>query len=137
MRLLLQLMVVLALLFPVLGKVSKDIFSGAPIESSELSNLNISALFVDHHEPGNDGPKHQRRWAGPIPAPASDELWEKSKCKGRKFMAQMSYSDFDVGQVLPVPQNTAQSPWYFGKLSILCNDRRASKEHSTSVDCLL
>jgi hypothetical protein len=117
MRLLLQLVLMFALLFPVIGEVSKEIFSGAPVEFSELSNLDISTIFVDHHD-GSEGPNHQRRWAGPVPAPASDDLWEKSKCKGRKFMAQMSYSDFDVGQVLPVPQNTVQSPWYFGESSM-------------------
>lgn len=30
-------------------------------------------------------------------------------------MTQMSLSDYDVGQMLPVPQSTAQSPWYFGE----------------------
>tara|TARA_R110002003_G_scaffold56_4_gene5091 strand:- start:17813 stop:18145 length:333 start_codon:yes stop_codon:yes gene_type:complete len=53
----------------------------------------------------------QRRWPGPPPPPAANAVWEAAKCKGRKFGAQMSYSDFDVGQMLPVPQNTAQSPW--------------------------
>jgi hypothetical protein len=122
MRPSLQLVVVLTLLLSVLGEVSKDISNGTPDNFSELSNLNISTLFVDHHEPSNEGTEHQRRWTCPIPAPASDDLWEKAKCKGRKFMAQMSYSDFDVGQALPVPQNTAQSPWCFGKLSSVCNN---------------
>lgn len=31
-------------------------------------------------------------------------------------MAQMSYSDYDVGQLLPTPQNTARSRWYFTHL---------------------
>ncbi|KAL6708397.1 hypothetical protein ACN47E_002660 [Coniothyrium glycines] len=44
-------------------------------------------------------------------APASDDLWARCLCKGNKFLTQMSYSDYDVGQSLPVPATTAQSPW--------------------------
>ena len=49
--------------------------------------------------------------------PASDELWASCMCKGAKGLTQMSYSDYDVGQSLPVPQPSAQSPWGFGKKS--------------------
>lgn len=57
-----------------------------------------------------------RRWTGDqIPDPATDEVWERHKCKGRKLLLQMSLSDYDVGQMLPTPVNTAQSPWRFGK----------------------
>jgi hypothetical protein len=54
-----------------------------------------------------------KRWGGFPPFPAYDEAWNEAKCKGRKFMAQMSYSDYDAGQALPVPANTVQSPWRF------------------------
>jgi hypothetical protein len=78
---------------------------------------NFSALISEYKPSRSDSTTHERRWAGPPPAPASDAVWESAKCKGRKFMAQMSYSDYDVGQLLPVPQTTAQSPWYYGKSS--------------------
>ena len=49
--------------------------------------------------------------------PASDDLWARCICKGAKALTQMSYSDYDVGQSLPNRQDTAQSPWSFGKFT--------------------
>jgi len=50
-------------------------------------------------------------WYGAPPAPAADDVWKRYICKGRKMIAQMSYSDYDVGRMLPNPQTTAQSPY--------------------------
>lgn len=110
MRLLKFQLFFLASLTPfVLSNVSQQQLDLNAMDFSELSNLNISALFADHNEPDTETSSHHKRWAGPISAPTSDDMWEKSKCKGCKFMAQKSYSNFDAGQVLPVPQYTAQS----------------------------
>jgi hypothetical protein len=105
----------LGLLPLVLSDISRQHFDATIPNFFELSRLNISALFADYNEPQSKASNRERRWTGAPPVPASNDLWEKAKCKGRKFMAQMSYSDYDVGQMLPVPQNTAQSTWYFGK----------------------
>jgi hypothetical protein len=78
------------------------------------ANLDLATLFVAQAEPvSNETHSHERRWAGPPPAPAGDDIWNTAKCKGRKFMAQMSWSDFDAGQALPVPANTVESPWRY------------------------
>jgi hypothetical protein len=105
----------LGLLSLVTSDVSEQHFDPIVTDFFELSNQNISAFFADYNEPQSKPSNYERRWAGAPPAPASNDLWEKAKCKGRKFIVQMSYSDYDVGQMLPVPQNTAQSPWYFGE----------------------
>ncbi|KAH5158172.1 hypothetical protein HBH69_074870 [Parastagonospora nodorum] len=110
------LVVLLGLLLSVRSDVSAHHVDAAIPDSSQISNL----IFPAHvARPGGENStviSHKRRWNGPPPAPAADDVWEKMKCKGRKFMAQMSYSDFDAGQMLPVPQNTAQSPWYLAHL---------------------
>lgn len=59
-------------------------------------------------------PDNQRRWSGAAPAPVSDVDWERYKCKGRKLLLQMQLTDRDVGQALPVPQDTVQSQFHFG-----------------------
>jgi hypothetical protein len=76
------------------------------------ANADLSALLQEHGD--SNFTTNERRWLGDSPAPASNDVWERAKCKGRKFMTQMSYSDYDVGQCLPTTQNTARSPWYFG-----------------------
>ncbi|KAF2832785.1 hypothetical protein CC86DRAFT_399450 [Ophiobolus disseminans] len=79
-----------------------------------LSNFKTSDLLSDSN---GDSTSHERRWApGPIPNPAANDVWEAAKCKEKKFMAQMSYSDYDVGQILPTPVNTAVSPWELNDL---------------------
>jgi hypothetical protein len=85
---------------------------------TDFPHLNFSNLFREHDEQDSKSSGHERRWSGPIPAPADDATWEAAKCKGRKFMAQMSYSDYDVGQMLPIPQLTAQSPFSFSTYSL-------------------
>jgi hypothetical protein len=76
-------------------------------------NQNRSTQFFAEDEPISNSHRHERRWGGFPPGPAYDDVWNAAKCKGRKFMAQMSYSDFDAGQALPVPANTVQSPWRY------------------------
>lgn len=63
---------------------------------------------------GTEPELFQVAWDSP-PAPATDSVWGNYVCKGKKMKAQMSYSDFDVAQALPVPRNTVQSPWTWGK----------------------
>jgi hypothetical protein len=78
------------------------------------ANLDLAALFAAQGKPvSNETHSHESRWAGPPPAPATGDLGNTAKCKGRKFMAQMSWSDFDAGQALPVPANTVESPWRY------------------------
>lgn len=48
------------------------------------------------------------------PAPASDAARDAAKRKGRKLVVQRSYSDYNIGQMLPFSGKTAQSQWYFG-----------------------
>jgi hypothetical protein len=103
-----------ALLAAAFGYLFTQQLNADPQDLYDLQNLNLSTLISRYKSSKTDLSAHERRWAGPPPAPASDSVWEAAKCKGRKFMAQMSYSDFDVGQILPVPQTTAQSPWYYG-----------------------
>jgi hypothetical protein len=77
------------------------------------NNFNLAALFEAQAKPvSNETHSHERRWAGQPPTPAGDD-WNTAKCKGRKFMAQMSWSDFDAGQALPVPANTVESRWRY------------------------
>jgi len=102
-----QLLFLVALLAFVSAEASHDTIFPA---LARLPNLNIPTLSSDHHD---NVTHHERRWTGAPPNPATDEVWEAAKCKGRKFMAQMSYSDYDVGQMLPTPANTAASPWNF------------------------
>lgn len=69
--------------------------------------------------------------------PADDATWNRYVCKGRKMLAQMSYSDFDVGQMLPGPANTAESPWRLRKhdhISCLLGVKMLT--HITKVICL-
>ncbi|KAH3980431.1 hypothetical protein HBH64_030150 [Parastagonospora nodorum] len=51
-----------------------------------------------------------------LPEPATDAMWNTAVCKGRKMIAQMSYSDYDVAQLLPNPKDTVQSPWGYADL---------------------
>jgi len=55
--------------------------------------------------------------AAELPEPATDAEWNTAVCKGRKMLAQMSYSDYDVAQLLPTPKDTVQSPWRHGTFS--------------------
>jgi hypothetical protein len=80
---------------------------------SKPKEFNASSLTFRHDNLVPNSTTPERRWTGPAPAPADDAAWEAAICKGRKFMAQMSYSDYDVGQSLPTPQSTAQSPFSF------------------------
>lgn len=81
---------------------------------TKLSNADISELFHCLSREDDRNSTLERRWAGGVIAePASEEMWEKFKSKVRKFVAQMAHSDFDVGQMLPRPATTAQSPWNF------------------------
>ncbi|KAH7096056.1 hypothetical protein FB567DRAFT_602176 [Paraphoma chrysanthemicola] len=112
----LQLYSLLALLILVYGD-NPDSSINSNYDLIELSSVDLSALASDSYDTISNSSHHERRWAGGIvPPPATDEVWKRAKCKGRKFVVQMSYSDFDVGQMLPTPQNTAQSPWTFDHL---------------------
>jgi hypothetical protein len=101
----------------VLGEALKQHFYVDSPDSTNPANLDLSAIFAAQAEPVSKPRSHQRRWGGFPPGPAGDALWNTAKCKGRKFMAQMSYSDYDAGQALPVPASTVQSPWRFSKCS--------------------
>jgi hypothetical protein len=107
----------LALLACVLGEALKQHFYVDSPDPTNPANLDLSAIFAAQAEPVSKPRSHQRRWGGFPPGPAGDALWNTAKCKGRKFMAQMSYSDYDAGQALPVPASTVQSPWRFSKCS--------------------
>jgi len=107
----------LAWITPVVGDAShvprEDLFNGNTDLSDSHTQQRLSRLNLSIHElPGS-----QFAGTADVDEPAEDEVWEKAICKGKKMVAQMSYSDFDVGQLLPVPQTTAQSPWSKGKLS--------------------
>jgi hypothetical protein len=109
---LLQVVFPFVLLAGALGDIST---SKSHVDSPDYSDpvaLNISTLL---NAPENKILKVHlnRRWGSFPPWSAYDEAWNDAKCKGRKFMAQMSYSDYDAGQALPVPANTVQSPWRF------------------------
>jgi hypothetical protein len=108
-----------ALLAAALGDVFNSHFDTDLQGLSHLPPDNTSNPISTYTPSASDLSAHSRRRAGPHPAPADDTTWSTSKCKGRKFLAQMSYSDADVGRPLPVPQASAQSPWYYGK-SLLC-----------------
>jgi hypothetical protein len=112
-----QVIAALALLQAFCGQTSTGQIDANPAKLTDMSGQTTVATSFEfeNDNPGFEAPSHGRRWMGAPPAPASDAVWEKAKCKGRKFMMQMSLSDYDVGQMLPTPQDTAQSPWYFGK----------------------
>ncbi|KAH8727694.1 hypothetical protein GQ44DRAFT_770251 [Phaeosphaeriaceae sp. PMI808] len=76
----------------------------------ETAGFNFSTIISQHDDRSCKHSNHEKR----APPPATDQVWELSKCKGRKFMAQMGYSDFDAGRMLPVPQTTIASPWQYG-----------------------
>jgi hypothetical protein len=80
---------------------------------ARLSNVDIFDLFSDVDHLNANHSSIEPRWNGDPPAPASDDVWDKVLCKGRKFVTQMSYSDYDVAQSLPTPAVTAASSWYF------------------------
>jgi hypothetical protein len=84
---------------------------------SKPNDFNTSRVTFRHDNLVPNSTTPERRWTGPAPAPADDAAWEAAICKGRKFMAQMSYSDYDVGQSLPTPQITVQSPYSFSLYS--------------------
>jgi hypothetical protein len=108
-----QVLILFGLFALVLGDAGKLQIKTSLENITILSNLSFSNLIFDHNRSILKPHGHERRWFGPPPAPVDDATWEAAKCKGRKFMAQMSYSDYDVGQMLPNPQTTAQSPWSF------------------------
>jgi hypothetical protein len=108
-----QVLILFGLFALVLGDASKLQINTSPEDITNFSNSYFSNLIADHSGPLLRPHGYERRWFGPPPEPVDDAMWEAAKCKGRKFMAQMSYSDFDVGQMLPIPQTTAQSPWSF------------------------
>jgi hypothetical protein len=96
---------------------------GTPLRSADTVDDSVSSFPNSTRLMSNPGDV-----AGPLVGPqvaetspldtttaANDALWATSQCKGAKFLTQMSYSDYDVGQSLPNPANTAQSPWKFGK----------------------
>lgn len=45
----------------------------------------------------------------PLPAPASDELWSKCKCKGEMLLRGMAATDAEAGQLLTPPRDSARS----------------------------
>jgi hypothetical protein len=92
----------------------EDQFNGNTSLSDSNIRQRLSKLNLSIHD--ITGPKFAGAAAVAAVEPADDEVWAKAVCKGKKMVAQMSYSDFDVGQLLPVPQTTAQSPWSKGKL---------------------
>jgi hypothetical protein len=77
-------------------------------------DFNITSLLANWARTSGDSTRPERRWfGGTPPAPASAADFARYACKGKKMLAQMSYSDQDVGAMLPVPQNTAKSPWTY------------------------
>jgi hypothetical protein len=108
----------LALLLCAFSTALNPPFDVLPYYTNANPNLDLAALLSAQAEPiSNDTHSHERRWAGPPPIPADDALWTAAKCKGRKFMAQMSWSDFDAGQTLPIPSTTVASPWRYTDLA--------------------
>ena len=86
--------------------------NGSPSSTATPSNDTSSFRYFDDSSDLNPLAGPQFAWHGEPPSPASDQVWSRYKCKGRKMLLQMSLSDFDVGQMLPSPQTTAQSPWF-------------------------
>jgi hypothetical protein len=113
-----QLFILVLLAFATSNALKPAYLSAILQDPANFPNLNLSSLFHEQDESNSNYSSHERRWAGPIPAPADDATWEAAKCKGRKFMAQMSYSDYDVGQMLPIPQISVQSPFSFSTYSL-------------------
>jgi hypothetical protein len=113
-----QLLILGLLVFASIHALNPAYPSATLQDPANFPNLNLASLFHEQDEPNSNSSSHERRWAGPIPAPADDATWEAAKCKGRKFMAQMSYSDYDVGQMLPIPQISVQSPFSFSTYSL-------------------
>lgn len=83
--------------------------------ASITARLNLASLpplaspghFAHHPQP-------DLAWYKEKPAPADDVVWKRYVCKGSNLVAQMLWSDFDVAQALPVPQDTVQSPYMLG-----------------------
>jgi hypothetical protein len=109
---LLQIFVLYSFVVIVLCAISTS-SSLALLDFANLSDASISELFANHVNTNLRNTDHERRWAGPSPNPATQEVWKNFKCKGRKFVAQVSYSDYDIGQILPTAANTAASPRFF------------------------
>ncbi|KAH5071318.1 hypothetical protein HBH96_010910 [Parastagonospora nodorum] len=61
-------------------------------------------------------PKPNAAWFKQPPPVADEATWSRAVCKGTKMMAQMSYSDYDVGQLLAEPKDSVQSPWSLADL---------------------
>lgn len=51
-----------------------------------------------------------------LDASASDDQWEKARCKGANFVRAMRGSDQEAGQIFQPPQDTAASDVEFGKI---------------------
>jgi hypothetical protein len=109
-----------------LGLVKSAIGDATPLLSNDLRrnctllrSCNRTGLSSGSGDTGFSVPQPQLAgtpgFPGLVPEPASDEDWSRYLCKGRKMMAQMSYSDHDVAQLLPTPKTTVQSPWALGE----------------------
>jgi hypothetical protein len=114
-------MVLVIVLFALLAFTAADATEQRPnrlLQESDFNpDFNITSLLTGWSQKNGDSPMPERRWyGGTPPAPASAADFARYACKGKKMLAQMSYSDQDVGAMLPVPQNTAKSPWTYCEL---------------------
>ncbi|KAF2131799.1 hypothetical protein P153DRAFT_383888 [Dothidotthia symphoricarpi CBS 119687] len=82
-----------------------------------ISNLDFSQFLVQSGHVDLVRPERQNVGADSLPAlgvdtaPNIDKLWQDAICRGERFLRLMSYSDYDAGQSMNPPANTAQSQW--------------------------
>ena len=83
-----QVATALVLLQAFCGQVSTGQINADPaklVDISDTTFVNTSFEFKNRTLEF-EATSHGRRWMGAPPAPARDAVWEKAKCKGRKFM---------------------------------------------------
>lgn len=83
--------------------------------ASNWTRFNLSGHPLTIPEHVTHHPEPDLAWYKEKPEPADDVVWKRYMCKGSKLVAQISWSDFDVAQALPIPQKTVQSPYMLGE----------------------
>lgn len=94
-----------------IGELASHLHYDSVQNLTSLELVNETRSLTSGAEPSTpfDGPQ-TAGWTEKEQA-ADDELWKRYVCKGKALMAQMSWSDYDVGQAARPPRDTAQSPW--------------------------
>lgn len=92
-----------------------DYFANVTYAPAALTESNCTTPFAgdipppESDKPPPDTPKEPFEPYLPLYPSASDEVWEKARCKGQSFVRACRGTDREAGQLFRPPRNTAAS----------------------------